>query len=141
MKMIKCSRCEFFHKEYEHDLCPRHGIMARMFGFNENDIDDCIAFEWVKDSKSNWSKKQIIEVARYGGATNETIMHIQKIPLNDLKLILLKPLGMEPRGRYKEIWQKTPDEWEQVRRTMMYGLNWDLIEVWNQSLRDKHEKK
>lgn len=129
--MIKCQRCEYFHHDYEEEICPHKNGLTR---FYVEDTKNCPYFDPVKEPKSKWTKGKIVDIVSSGGAKKKTIDHIKRIPLEDLKLIILKPLGIEPRGRYSQIWKELPTEWTEVRRTMMYGINWNLIEKWNDTL-------
>lgn len=134
----KCQRCEFFIHEYEKSFCPRHDRFLQAFAEDdpqvmEDAIKDCDFMEQVRAPKSWWTKKEILRVCGIGGATRATIKLMESIPLVDLKAILLKFTGLEPRGSFTEIWEKPPSEWEQVRRTAMYTIRWEQIEQWNQA--------
>lgn len=135
----KCSRCEYFLHEYEKSFCPRNDKMLLAFAQDDPKIiKDAIKQcepEEVRAPRSWWTKKEIIRVCKAGGATYETIKLMEKIPLADLRAILLKYMGQEPRGRFSEIWQKPPSEWEEVRRTAMYGIRWGQIDEWNKATR------
>lgn len=138
-----CKRCEYMFHEYEESFCPRQDKTIRWLSSLENNddrlledaISNCQSAEKVRNPISSWSKKEIIRVCKGGGASYNTIRHLENIPLEDLRNILLKPLGREPRGMHSEIWKLPPNQWEHVRNTQMYGIDWDLIDTWNQVLR------
>ena len=137
-KYDKCFRCEYYLHEYEKSLCPRHDRWLQAFSEDDPDIMEdaiieCDFVERVRAPKTWWSKKEILRVCKIGGATYATIKLMQSIPLEDLKAILLKYVGQEPRGRFTEIWEKPSNEWQEVRRTAMYTIRWEQIEEWNKA--------
>lgn len=141
----KCQRCEFFIHEYEKSFCPRHDRLLQAFAEDdpklmEDAIKNCDFMEQVRAPKSWWTKKEILRVSGIGGATRATIKLMESIPLEDLKAILLKYVGQEPRGRYNEIWQVPPNQWQEVRRTAMYGIRWGQIEEWNMNTKSELKK-
>lgn len=128
----RCERCEFMLHEYNINPCP----FRRDHGFLELDPDevkeDCHLFELVRAPISKWSKTEIINVCRFGGASPNTLDHIRAIKLEDLRAILLIKLSVEPRGRYSEIWHEPEKCWENVRHTQMWGIDWTIIDEWNE---------
>ena len=137
-----CKRCEFMHHQYENSPCPREDGLLRDLAFMDGQdgrdwyraIDECLSFEHVRAPMSYWTKKEILRVCQHGGASPKTMKHLENIKLEDLKIILLKKLAVEPRGMYSEIWKEIPSNWEHVRHTQMWGIDWDLIDKWNKIL-------
>ena len=134
-----CKRCEYWHHDYENSLCPLtySGPFGGMFTDYEDRkkaIDECDFMEYVHAPMSWWTKKEILKVCQGGGANPKTMEHLKSIKLEDLKLILLKKLTVEPRGMHSEIWKEAPQNWEHVRHTQMWGIDWDLIDKWNKIL-------
>ena len=137
-----CKRCEHMYHEYENSLCPREDGLLRDLAFMDGGdgrdyykaIEECDFMEYVRAPISWWTKKEILRVCQGGGANRKTMEHLANIKLEDLKLILLKKLNVEPRGMYSEIWKEAPINWEHVRHTQMWGIDWDLIDKWNKIL-------
>lgn len=145
--MNKCLRCEYELHDYENGgLCPKKDrsiqILAELdyhsMGIEPvwyGDISkNCENFEDVRAPMSWWTKKEIIRVCRDGGANRKTVEHMEKIKLNDLRVLLLRPMGMEPRGNHHQIFFDRPQDWTEVRHTKMFTIDWDLIDNWNRNL-------
>lgn len=138
----KCTRCEYYHHEYEQSFCPRQDATLRDLAFMDGGnpdwyykmIEDCTLNEPVRAPMSWWTKKEILKVCQAGGAKPKTIEHMKKINLDDLRLVILVKMDVQPRGKYSEIWHDAPQYWEHVRHTQMWGIDWDLIDSWNANL-------
>lgn len=137
-----CKRCEFMHHSYNNSPCPRQDKTLydlAIYGGDreliEKAIKECLLMEQVRAPMSWWTKKEILTVCKNGGASYNVIRHMEKIPLEDLKLIVLKKLSVEPRGMHSEIWKLPKNQWEHVRNTQMWGINWDQIDEWNRLLK------
>lgn len=88
--------------------------------------DPCPEFHVFHASITHWTKKMLIKKASAGGVSADALQLMDKMTLENLRILFLRKGRVVLRGSYRDPARR--------RHTQMYHLDWDFIEEWSKGL-------